>query len=72
MRYHLLNEQAETLESLTVTRYRDQAGRMWPHTLTLAVGSDVIWNETVAEIQVQAWFNGYYFRPPDQKSALNR
>ena len=45
---------------------------MWPHTLTLAVGSDVIWNETVAEIQVQAWFNGDYFRPPDQKSALNR
>jgi hypothetical protein len=72
LRYHLLNEQAETLESLTVTRYRDQAGRMWPHTLTLAVGSDVIWNETVAEIQVQAWFNGDYFRPPDQKSALNR
>lgn len=71
-RYSLLKESAEALESLTVTRYQDQAGRMWPQTLTLAVGPDMIWNETVEEIQVQAWFNADYFRPPDQKSALER
>lgn len=70
--YHLLNAQAETLESLTVTRYQDQFGRPWPHTLSLSVGSDLIWNETVKDIQVQAWFNGDYFRPPDQKSAFNQ
>lgn len=57
--------------SLAVLERFDIAGRSWPKSMSLAVGGELLWTQTVTSLNVQSWFGEKFFLPLEHQGRLD-